>query len=155
MRAPLEERFWAKVEKTPTCWLWTGAVNDAGYGIIGLGTREQGTARAHRVSYEMHIGPLPDGLFVCHRCDVRLCVRPEHLFAGTQADNVRDMWSKGRESPPPRLTGIQNARARVVELDGRSLTLSDWSKLTGIRSGTIKARLNRGWSASRAVKEQT
>src|SRR5574340_590014 len=77
----LLERFFDKVspEALTGCWLWTGAVKELGYGVIGLGTREQGTSKAHRVSWELHNGPIPSGLNVLHSCDTPSCVNPDHL----------------------------------------------------------------------------
>lgn len=89
------ERFWLYVEKTDTCWLWHGPMDGVGYGAINTGDRRRG---AHRVSYEMANGPIPDGLFVCHTCDVRNCVNPSHLFVGTARDNALDCWLKGRSN---------------------------------------------------------
>lgn len=90
---PIEERFWEKVKKTSECWLWTAAVDRKGYGRIGLGPDLLG---AHRYSWELAYGPIPDGMAVLHHCDNPLCVRPEHLWLGTIADNNRDMIKKGR-----------------------------------------------------------
>ena len=96
---PLAERFWKKVKKTKDCWLWTGATTSWGYGTIGRG--KTGTnAPAHRVSWELHHGPIPDGLCILHHCDNPSCVRPDHLFLGTLKDNTQDMLKKGRHRVP-------------------------------------------------------
>ena len=87
------DRFWQKVNVTPTCWLWTASQNSDGYGVFSLDAR---TLRAHRVSWTLHAGKIPEGLCVLHSCDVRNCVRPAHLFLGTQRDNMVDASQKGR-----------------------------------------------------------
>src|SRR5262245_28359638 len=88
----LPPRFWVKVNKTDTCWLWTAARFTNGYGAFRVSAQQR---RVHRVIWEDLNGPVPDGLVICHRCDVKHCVRPEHLFLGTQADNIADRDIKG------------------------------------------------------------
>lgn len=81
------------------CWLWTGPKDGPdGYGLYGGGGL--GTSRVHRLSYMLFVGPIPDGMLVCHKCDVRMCFNPDHLFLGTYYDNVHDMISKGRAKHP-------------------------------------------------------
>jgi len=92
---PLADRFWEKVKKGDGCWEWTAATS-RGYGTFNLG-RRQGTRGAHVVAYELKVGPTEGG-FVLHQCDNPACVRPDHLFLGTNADNMRDMSSKGRSA---------------------------------------------------------
>lgn len=94
--APIEERFWPKVEKTDSCWLWTGPKLRFGHGYIGRGGSNAPKVLAHRLAWELTSGPIPSGMFVLHKCDVPNCVNPKHLFLGTKADNSRDMVSKGR-----------------------------------------------------------
>ena len=94
---PLLERFLLKVDKTDTCWLWSAAVNPKGYGCLGLGTRGMGVVLAHRASWMLYKGAIPEGLSVLHSCDNPRCVNPDHLFLGTQQDNMKDRDAKGRQ----------------------------------------------------------
>lgn len=118
---PLAERVWRTVRRTETCWLWTGATNHAGYGWVNRGVRGEQPMLAHRFTFEEAHGPIPLGLGVLHRCDTPACVRPEHLFLGTQADNTADMVAKGRQRrgerrPGAKLTdaGVREARQRYA-----------------------------------------
>lgn len=94
------ERFWAKVTKLngpDACWVWTSARNQYGYGLFWV-TSLKRAIPAHRLSFALAGGVVPDGLCVCHRCDNPICVRPEHLFVATHGDNLRDMVRKGRHA---------------------------------------------------------
>lgn len=116
---PLAERFWNKVQKGPGCWEWTGSVNNHGYGKIG---RPGGNPRlAHRVSWELAYGPIPPGLWVMHRCDNSRCVRPSHFRLGTQSDNMKDCYAKGRggcqKDPSIIARGSAHYKATITEAD--------------------------------------
>lgn len=90
------ERFWAHVDRSGDCWLWRGVNPLTSYGTMRIGGR---TIGVHRISYELHNGPIPDDKpFVCHTCDTPGCVNPAHLFAGTHEDNMKDKTAKGRQA---------------------------------------------------------
>jgi hypothetical protein len=80
------DRFWAKVDRTDGCWLWTAGRDGPGYGQLKV---DEQTVKAHRFSYELHVGPIPDGLELDHLCRVRHCVNPAHLEPVTHAENCR------------------------------------------------------------------
>lgn len=110
----IADRFWKHVAKSDGCWNWVGA-HWKKYGCIRRGSAREGFRLAHRVSYELAHGAIPDGMAVLHTCDNGSCVRPDHLFLGSQTDNVRDMDSKGRRRNN-KLTPdmIRAARARSM-----------------------------------------
>jgi hypothetical protein len=104
-------------EPNSGCWLWTGAISKAGYGSIATyKDGKTGHIYAHRQSFEMASKTsIPKGLCVLHKCDVRCCVNPDHLFLGTLADNIRDMDSKGRRVNMPSL-GEKHGRAKLTNI---------------------------------------
>lgn len=118
---PVEERFWRYVSKGEACWLWTGNKAPNGYGRIQSAGRGSPHLAAHRISYEMHHGPIPEGMVVMHACDTPACVNPAHLSVGTYRDNTADMAKKGRRRgriilTPQQVADIRasNEPARVV-----------------------------------------
>lgn len=114
-----EQRFWQKVNKngptmphmTTNCWEWVGANNKHKYGSFFYDNKIQ---RAHRVSYQLYYGNIPDGIFICHHCDNKKCVRPDHLFAGTRQDNTDDMMKKGRHIAQH---GMKHNKAKLTDSD--------------------------------------
>jgi hypothetical protein len=123
----LPERFWAKVQKTENCWLWTAFKNKKGYGSLGCSSRNTKTGsesrviRAHVLSWIFHnLKPVPEGLWVLHHCDNRACVRPDHLWVGTHADNMRDMKEKGRGRSGG-CAGETHGASKITEGDVRAI----------------------------------
>jgi hypothetical protein len=120
-------RFWSKVVKRDGpdgCWEWTGCRFPNGYGQLRVAGKSVG---AHRLSWEMHHGPIPSGAQVLHRCDNKPCIRPDHLFLGSHTDNMADMVAKGRGRPgltvrPERAPrGTRNGNAKLTESDVREI----------------------------------
>ena len=109
-------RFWKHVDRTGDCWLWTGQPTTAGYGRMRVSNEHR---FVHRLAYEHFIGPIPEGAIICHTCDVRPCVNPNHLYAGSYASNARDMHDRlrARGGKPRKLAPDQ---VRSIRHDPRS-----------------------------------
>jgi hypothetical protein len=114
---PVAERLWRRVEKLATgCWEFTGSKNRKGYGTLG---NNNTTAMAHRVSWQSVNGDIPVGMLVLHRCDNPPCVNPDHLFLGTNQDNMDDMTAKGRRVIGERSPRSKLTAAKVIEIRRR------------------------------------
>lgn len=116
-RESIESKFWSKVKigkSEDDCWEWTASKFVAGYGQLTHGDKmgEKFTLKAHRVSYELNVGEIPDGILVCHTCDNPSCANPKHLFLGTWKDNVQDMISKGRRADT---AGEKNGMSKITQ----------------------------------------
>lgn len=140
----LLEIFLSGVQKTDGCWIWTKSRSNNGYGQIGH--RENGHLvhkLAHRVSYELFIGPIPDGIYVCHTCDNPPCINPKHLWLGTAKDNNRDCREKGRHPYNPgggKATPIKLTDSKVIEIKNLLMAgtkLLDISRRYGVSSSMI------------------
>ena len=141
---PLRGRFDSKysIDKAG-CWIWTASRHNTGYGAIGVAGNKVSTA--HRVSWMLHRGPIPDGMWVLHKCDVRACVNPDHLYLGTVKDNARDLRERGNPYVPsfpwhdaeaaarrnaklPRGAAHHRSAAKLNEKQVRDIYLSDGSQ---------------------------
>jgi hypothetical protein len=112
-RRPPIDRFMANVSPEPNtgCWLWLGYATSRGYARFNLGGHQGRHVPAYRFSYEAFVGPIPAGMLACHKCDVPQCVNPDHIFIGTQTDNMRDCAIKGRTAKGPRKKNCKCGRA--------------------------------------------
>lgn len=147
--APLKERFESRIRVTPGCWWWTAAKCGNGYGHI----RHQGRVLyAHRVSFELHVGPLQQGQHVLHSCDNPLCVNPAHLRAGTHQDNMDDMYSKGRREPA---RGLRNGATKLNDAARQAILASSLPSeklgpMHGV-SGSLVRKIRQAAKAARSL----
>lgn len=156
-KRPLLDRFWEKVNKTDSCWLWTGATCGGGYGKFFTHTRKgRGVfAQAHRFAYELAHGPVPRHLHVCHDCpggDNPLCVNPSHMFLGTDRDNSDDKIRKGRGNRGERHGMTNLTQAQCDDIRRRyaagGITQAHLGEVFGVNYTTI-GKIVRGkhWSS--------
>lgn len=118
-----EVRFWSHVNKTDSCWLWTGGEHTSGYGRIGLHEHNNRMEYAHRYSYALHFGELPDDVYVAHTCDVKMCVNPAHLFKSQgNLENMADAATKRRIAHGERSARSKLTDAEVAEIRARAAT---------------------------------
>lgn len=157
----VEERFWSKVDKSGDCWLWMGGRTKrkkykegtkfrGNYGAFFYKNKQM---KAHRVSYMFTFGEIPDGMCVCHSCDNPPCVRPNHLFIATQAENLHDRERKGRTFKDGGKKGAENCQAKLSPVDvvlirellktQTSKAIADW---LGVGTSTIyRIKSGKGW----------
>jgi len=142
----LDEKFWSSVDTKYDCWTWRYSKDKDGYGKEKRNYRD---IRAHRLSYEMHIGPIPKGMFVCHRCDNPSCVRPSHLFLGSAKDNSQDSVNKhrishGERRPCSKLKSYQVLQ--IKEYLNSGCTLKELAKRYHVSTSTISLiKTNKSW----------
>lgn len=149
------DNFWDAVEKGAGCWVWRGGLYSTGYGRY----REE---LAHRYAWREIHGKIPDGYYICHKCDNRLCVRPDHLFLGTPQDNRLDAKQKGRDKAPPILRGSHAKNSKLNEHQVREIRQlrqsgmkqKDLAQRFGVSETTIRAIVYRRTWAWLPVKEK-
>lgn len=128
---PLSERFHEKYQPVPFsgCWIWEAATDRKGYGQIGI--EDQKHKSAHRVSWELHNGNIPEGKHILHRCDVPSCVNPAHLFLGTHKENMRDSAVKNRNNPKLNVEAVADIRTR-------RMTQHEFARLYGVSRSAVR-----------------
>jgi len=150
--APPEERFWRGVNKDGPngCWIYERGLRRGVYGRFQIGGKGSKHVSAHRYSYELHKGPIPEGMVIMHSCDTPRCVNPDHLRAGTHKENTADMIAKGRKVVvAPKGEGHLKARLTeelVLEIRSSTKTNRAWAERLGVSITCIrKARVGETW----------
>lgn len=136
------------------CWLFRGGLNAYGYGVMRH--NGQRNVMVHRVMYERFKGPIPDGIFVCHTCDIRNCVNPDHLFLGTPAENSRDAVNKQRTAAGTDNPSSKLSEDQVIEIYVSPLPSRELAEIYGVRSTVIqKIKADQIWQRVTAKSGKT
>lgn len=146
------DRFWSKVDKSSDggCWQWTASKMHRGYGQFRHVSADGSVrvVRAHRLAWELSVGPISDGLHVLHKCDNRACVNPDHMMLGTNADNMRDKVQKGRQQRGERVHAakLDEDRVRLIRALGKTAKSADLSRMFGVCANQIQKILqHKAW----------
>ena len=149
------ERFWSTVVVRKNCWEWSGYSNGNGYGILSVNSRSEGiryNIYAHRLSWEIYKGHIPEGMWVLHKCDNPACTNPKHLFLGTNKDNMEDCSRKGRQNGRAKARpGILNGNVcltekQVREIKSNTVGCTELGRRLGVHKSLISAiRKRRAW----------
>ena len=152
----ISKRFWPRVKKTKSCWIWTGPLRPNGYGVISFGpAKNRKQFLLHRASWMIHFGTIPNGMCVLHKCDVRHCVRPDHLWLGTKKENTHDMMRKGRgmstlsDSQIRRIRKLYAAGQKIPMYNGkqrkrnRKYSQTELARMFGVNHTTISRTVTR------------
>ena len=133
-KRPIKDRFWEKVELTPSCWIWTGGKSAKGYGVLWV---DNTFKRSPRVSWELAVGAIPTGVLVLHRCDNPPCVRPDHLYLGTAKDNAWDRERRGRSRRRAHRKLTWEQAQEIIELRRGGMALKSIGNLFDVSIATI------------------
>lgn len=136
---PLQKRLESHIKiKSNGCWEWTGHTTCNGYGIIQLGGRlHRKRTRAHKVAYELYMGPIPEGMLVLHKCDNKLCVNPEHLELGDHSKNLKDAWGRGIRHP--KKSKLSDKDFLYIYNNPKSLTQINLAEMFGISRSRVSS----------------
>ena len=135
MDKAIVDRFFKKVTKTNSCWIWNGRKSPDGYGKFRIKRRENGS---HRISWQISNGKIPKGKYICHHCDNPPCVNPDHLFLGTNQDNVNDMKAKGRSPRGEQRPNSILSNAKIREIRSiQGMKHSEIASIYGVSATTI------------------